>query len=301
MAHLKSALRGLLLVLPLVLLVGHGGYYLLKTATASSGFRLTLAGNADRWFAGKKVSLVIGDSRMMDGFNASQANAENSDLAVVNLAFNGLEMADSRAVLSSFLRNCDCQVDQVVINAGGLENETPGTSDMEVYAAAFDASLRPGLFVDNRSRNLSLRALPLLYFNNEMFLRSLYYLIKGADDQDHKNYYRLFIPDTLPAGPPKHADINRGELNALVALLASANSRLSIVLPPHHPVYTDSRNNYQGYINEVKRLADSVGASFYDHSRLYANRTDYFADRLHLHASGQVAYTQHLTNHVLQR
>lgn len=301
MAHLKSALRGLLLLVPLVLLVGQGGYTLLKIATASSGFRLTIAGNADRWFAGKKVSLVIGDSRMMDGFNASQANAENPDLAVVNLAFNGLEMADSRAVLSSFLRNCDCQVDQVLINAGGLENETPGTSDMEVYAAAFDPSLRAGLFADNRARNLSLRALPLLYFNNEMFLRSLYYLLKGGDDQDHKNYYRLFIPDTLPAGPPKHADINPVELNKLAELLATAHSRLSIVVPPHHPVYTDSRNNYQGYVDEVKELARGLGANFHDHSRLYATRTEYFADRLHLHAEGQAAYTRYLAKHVLRQ
>ena len=299
MAHLKSALRGLLLVIPLALAVGHGGYYLLKIATASSGFRLTIAGNADHWFSGKKVSLIIGDSRMMDGFNATLANAENSDLAVVNLAFNGLEMADSRAMLSSFIRNCDCEVDQVVINAGGLENETPGTSDMEVYAAAFDPSLRAGLFADNRARNLSLRALPLLYFNNEMFLRSLYYLIKNTDDQEHKNHYRLFIPNTLPPGPPKHADINPSELKNLAEFLATADSHLSIVLPPHHPVYTDSRNNYQGYINEVSGLARSVGASFYDHSRLYATSTEFFADRLHLHANGQAAYTRYLATHVL--
>ncbi len=291
-----------LCVILIILIAGQAGFFLLKEVVANSGFRLAMGANADQYFAGENVSLLIGDSRMMDGINARKVS-ERSSNQVFNLGFNGLEIPDIIAVIRTFYKQCDCKVNKLIINAGSLEDYEKGTSEIERFMSAFNSELANEILAENSALRYSSIVFPLLKFNNEVFLRSLFYVIKGEDDQSHGNSYHFKIPETIMkslTAKTKKSYIDETRLDKLIKLTSENGTELIIILPPHHPVYTENRKGFDSYLSEVRQTVESRNIKFLDHSRVITDGENKFADLIHLNINGQDIYSDYFYKTVIK-
>src|SRR2546426_1537305 len=105
MKHLRVAFLTLASAIALFWVVSEGTYELLKTLVGRSQFRLAVAMNASR-FSGQDVSLLVGDSRIMDGVNAALVSAKEGRATIYNAAFNGVEYPEAFAIVEGFISSC---------------------------------------------------------------------------------------------------------------------------------------------------------------------------------------------------
>ena len=303
--HLSYFVKYAGVALGIFIVVGQLGFFALKPLVERSNFRIAVAGNADKKLGAKKLILLTGDSRLMDGFNARKANQEyDGGEFVYNFAFNGLRFADSVFIVETVMKKCSGRISKVYINAQGLEDETLGTSELQVFVSAFNTDLIGRMNDKSWVFKESLKLLPLLHFNNEVFQRSVYYTLINGDDQDHGNAYNFKIHARMIEGIKKsetHFAANKRKVALFVRYLKGQGAELVILLTPFHGTYILNRLNFQKYVKEIQELADSVGVDCYDHSSLFLDKPEYFADMLHMNVSGQKAYTEYLVNHVFKK
>lgn len=301
--HLRVGLWTFATVTVLFWVVSLSTYQLLKTVVSHSQFRLAVTMNASR-FAGQRVTLLVGDSRMMDGINAAVLAGKGSNGVVFNAAFNGVEYPEALAEVEGFVDSCGCHLNKVIIDETALWEESPGVSETEVFLATFLDSAKNRVLVRDPMKGWFLRLFPAIHFNNEVTIRSLYYLMLGRDDQDHGNSYRFRVPKDHVLRIGTERKINQiavVDIKRLVGLVAKADGKLVVVIPPHHPAYTSGRVGFVEYVESVKRVVEEADALFQDHSRLFSDHPEYFADLIHLHTDGQAAYSQYLAAHILQQ
>jgi hypothetical protein len=303
MKHLRVALLMFAVVTAFFFVVSMSIYVTLKSIIGHSQFRLAVAMNAGQ-LSGKRVSLIVGDSRMMDGIDASRLSGRNGLGAVYNAAFNGVHYYEALATAEGFIGSCRCQLNKVLIDETSLWQEEPGVSETEVFLAAFLQSAMDRIRSRDPKKAWFLRIFPALHFNNEVTLRSLYYLILNRGDQDQGNSYRFRLPKNrvTPIGAAAKVNrIDKADIKRLIDVVAGAGGKVIVVIPPHHPAYTDLRLGYAEYIQSVRQTVLDAGASFQDDSRLFVDHPDYFSDLIHLHTDGQAAYVRHLAEGPLLR
>jgi hypothetical protein len=301
MKHLRVALLTITAAAILFIIVSYSAQEFFKTILRYSQFRLTVAMNANR-FTGQTVSLIVGDSRMMDGVNAAELNKQHSIGTVYNAAFNGVEYPEALDIVQGFVASCGCELSTVLIDESALWEETPGVSETEIFLSGFSDYAKDLLRMRDPRKAWYLNIFPALYFNNEVTLRSLYYLVMQRDDQDHGNSYRFRVPKNRIASIGTEPKINRitvSDVQRMAKIVAEAHGKLVVVIPPHHPVYTSGRMGYGEYVESVKQVVLQAGAQFQDHSRLYSDHPEYFADLIHLHIDGQKEYSRYLSKHTL--
>lgn len=302
MQHLRVAAITFIAAGAVFWLVGLGTYAGLKAVVAHSPFRLAVATNAAR-FAGQTINLVVGDSRLMDGVNAEQINTARGRVVVFNAAFNGIEYPEALTVVEAFIQTCQCHLGKVLIDETALWEETPGVSETEAFLAAFDAAAEERLSLRDPRRARILEIFPAIHFNNEVTLRSLYYLAAGTSDQDHGNTYRFRVPKNKTATIGTTAKVNHlkaDDVAAMVRKVEAAGGSLLVVVPPHHPAYTEGRVGFTDYIASVRKEVLEAGAEFQDDSRHFVDRPDVFSDLIHLHVDGQYLYSRYLMERVFQ-
>jgi hypothetical protein len=269
-----------------------------------SGFRLATATAGASRFDGKTLDLLIGNSQLMDGLNAEEMNRKLGGRKVFNAAFNGLYSPALLAVAETFMENCRCKVERIFVNAGAMEDESPGTSEAEIFVAASNPKYAATVLEDQKSRQFSSRFLPALYYNNEMFHRSFYYWALQRDDQGHGNDYKFRIPPISPkqlGGSQKKAQIDHPRLEQFNRIARMHGARIVAVLPPLHPLYVENRIGYAEYREQVKTELQRYGIELLDHSADVVTSPDGFADLIHMNLSGQRQYSQYFVDHVLGR
>lgn len=300
--HLLSMGKALTLLLLLLGSVAWAGFLALRPVIGHSNFRLALAADAQRRFAGRTVTLIVGDSRLMDGVNAAQVNAENPKELVFNAAFNGLEFRDVRAVVTAFAGSCKCRLKRVVVDETALEDLTPGVSDVRIFLSGFNRDVQETIKSDDAVRYWGVRAFPLVHFDNELTHRSLYYLLQGGDDQGHGNDYHFRVSNSVIHGlvkSEKTSTIDAAMVSAFVRDLHERGTHLAVVVVPQHGVYVRNRRGYSRYRADVGSLVNAAGAEYYDHAALFEDQPDFFADLIHLNLDGQRMYSRYLARTVI--
>lgn len=293
MTHLLKLLRYAALTLVTFVAVSWVIAPVISFVMERSGFRLAMAGSSVR-FEGQAVHVVVGDSRLMQGFNAKQANKQ-SEATYVNLAYNGLESADLLAIVDTFVSSCRCDVKSVTVNAGALRDDESGVTDVQIFMASFHKALVDRVFASDQTRRWFVRMLPLLHYNNEVFHRSLFYFLRQQDDQDYSTSYSVRLTEGLAAElaeqPMTGARFHQQGLSDLSQMVRDAGAPLTLVVAPHHPMWTEYRGGFRTYVETVADAAASNNVRFFDHSTLLPESEDY-SDIRHLNRSGQLKYTE---------
>lgn len=303
--HAKIFFQWLAFIAAIFLTVSYLGNLTAQQVVMHSGFRLAMAANGGNYFTKRKLHVAIGNSQLMDGLNANQINQQRRDIRFLNLAFNGLESPDLVAVLATFYKTCSCTVDRLYVNAGALTDETPGTSEVEVFMSAFNRELLTDILQDQPHMRFALSILPLLHFNNEVFHRSIYYWLQRNDDQGHGNAYRFRIPaitQNQAREVRKSAVIDKPRTERIVNIARANHTELIVVVPPFHPLYLEKRaDTFQAYLTQLRAELAKFDVPVLDHSAHIVTRHEDFADLIHLHLDGQKTYSQYFSEQVIPR
>lgn len=303
--HIKYLLFLIGLILFSFLFIGNIIFNSIKPIVLKSGFRISVAGAGLKTINNNNFYIFVGDSRIMDGFNAYLANkSSRSKFFTYNFAFNGVEFRDSIFIIKNIIKSTNCKIKRVYINAQVFEKETEEkSSDLQVFLTSFDRSLIDELSKKSIFYKLSLKLFPLISYNNEHFLRSIWYYMKGTSDQDAGNDYKFKVHETMLARlnkeMPKHNKLDVGYIDEIIKLTQSNNIELIVIYPPVHGKYIQNRLNFAGYIDELHSVFSIHNIRFYDHSSLFQSNDDYFSDLMHLNKNGQSEYTNFLTNNFL--
>ena len=301
--HFTVFAKWIVAVVTIFLTVAYLGGLLARQIVGHSGFRLALAANGANKFSGKKLHVAIGNSQLMDGLSADQINKKRPDIKFLNLAINDLRTSDLIAIMETFYRGCDCKVERLYVNAGSLEEEKDGTLDVRVFLSAFNPDLLEKIREIEPGMKWSLKALPLLHFNNEVFHRSLYYWLLGRDDQGHGNDYKFRLPKVAPnrlGGTQKKVMIDFPQLTKMLEITRAHHTEMIVIVPPFHPVYVENRIGFADYVKQFQNELAPFNVPFMDHSAGVVESYNGFSDLVHMNNDGQKTYSDYFSTQVIR-
>ena len=197
MRHTWYPVKAVLLVTLLFIAVNQAVFPVLKAAIIDSKFRAVIAGNAASYVSqGQRLTLFIGDSRIMGGIDPAvfMSGADGKD--AYNLAFNGLYLEDLQLLLGAFIQSCNCRMEYVYANPAIFLREQQGiqqVSALHRFLSAIDPDAMQAVWKKDVVYAVTMRLFPLLHFNNEFFMRALYYGLTGKDDQERASDYRFTL------------------------------------------------------------------------------------------------------------
>jgi len=283
---------------------------LLKPLIGMSKFRLAVAGNAKEVTPDvENVYLFIGNSRIMGGVSTNYYKNFNKNIRYYNLAYNGLTFADIVALINAFRNSCECNIDTVIINAGVLpklekaQRKNEEISNVQIFLSAFNYELQDTIGKLDPAVGTKLSLFPLLHFNNELFLRSLYYLATNKDDQDYSNNYSISLTNRMIKRLQREkisADIDKNRLSLFVNDFNRHGIKLIVVVPPFHQAYVENVQGLGKYMEAVQRVTEELHLGFQDHAQLFMDKNNFFSDPKHLNTSGQKEYSNYLLETLLK-
>lgn len=272
---------------------------LLKAAISDSKFRAVVAANASAYIArGQQVTLFIGNSRIMGGIHPG--SIKDADGTVYNLAYNGLYLEDLRLMLDAFIKSCDCRVDYVYANPDIFQTRqegVQGVSELQRFLSGFDPAALKAVQRQDAVYAAAMRLFPLLHFNNEFFLRALYYRVTGNDDQNHASDYKFTINREVERRLQELSvddELDDEALQELRDFLTRSGIRLVVIEPPYHRVYLDNVPGFEAAQSGIKATMADAGVSYFDHSGLFYDQPELFSDPLHLNRAGQRQYSRYI-------
>ncbi|MDB4516431.1 hypothetical protein N9089_02390 [Crocinitomicaceae bacterium] len=299
MNHIWYLLKAAVLVMLVFVAANQLAFPLLRAAIADSKFRAVVAANAGSYIdSGQRVTLFIGNSRIMGGINPGSISDAGG--VAYNLAYNGLYLDDLRLMLDAFMRSCDCQVEYVYANPDIFRvrpDGSHGVSELQRFLSGFDAPAMRAVQDRDAVFATAMRLFPLLHFNNEFFLRALYYSITGRDDQHHGSDYKITISREMELrlrDTPLDAELDSAALQELRTWLSGVGARLVVIEPPYHRAYLGNVPDFEVAQSEIKATVTGAGISYLDHSGLFYDRPGLFSDPLHLNREGQRQYSRYI-------
>ena len=299
MNHIWYLLKSVVLVLLVFVAANQLTFPLLKTAISESKFRAVVAANASSYIAnGQQVTLFIGNSRIMGGIDPG--SIRHAGGAAYNLAYNGLYLDDLRLLLDAFIRSCNCQVEYVYANPDIFQvsqDNINGISELQRFLSAFEPAAMKSVQHKDAVYAAAIRLFPLLHFNNEFFLRALYYSVTGKDDQHHGSDYKIAISREMELrlrDTPLDAELDPDALQELRDYLANIGARLFVIEPPYHRVYLENVPGFEVLHTEIRDTMADADVKYLDHSELYYEQPGLFSDPLHLNRDGQREYSKYI-------
>ena len=300
MRHIGYPLKAVMLVLLVFIAVNHAAFPLLKASIAGSQFRAVVAASAsDDAFRGKRVTLFIGNSRIMGGIDPKAVMAGSAGRVAYNLAYNGLYLEDLLLLLDAFIHSCDCTVESVYANPDIF---SPWEDEGEVTdLQRFLSALYPGAMQAVRQKDAVYAAIlqlfPLLHFDNEFFLRALYYRLTGRSDQGYANDFSFAVTPGVVRRLADLTQVSRPDISAVkkcAATLAGSGIRLVLIEPPYHAIYIENVPGFAETHAAMEKALAGAGVAYFDHSRIFEDYPELFADPLHLNRAGQKRYSSYL-------
>ncbi len=302
MKHTWYLAKAVLLVTLLFIAVNQAAFPVLKAAIINSKFRVIIAGNASSYLdPGQRLTVFIGNSRIMGGIDPAAVVPGTDGRMAYNLGYNGLYLEDLQLMLDAFVRSCDCRVESVYANpAIFLRAEQGGQeiSALQRFLSAVDPGAMQAVEEKDAVYAVMLRLFPLLHFNNEFFLRALYYSLTGKDDQEGANEYRFTltreVQDRL-AGLTHDPDLDRESIEGFRLHLARSGMRLVLIQPPYHRAYIDNSSGFAAANTDLANTIAGTGVDYHDHSGLFYDQPELFADPIHLNRAGRHQYSTYLS------
>jgi len=301
MKHIGHLVKAVILVTLLFIVVNQAAFPVLKAAIIDSKFRVVIAGNASTYLdPGQQLTLFIGNSRIMGGIDPTVVMSGADGKSGYNLSFNGLYLEDLQLMLDAFIQSCDCRVEYVYANPAIFLHEQQGNQEITAlhrFLSAVDPDAMQAVQEKDAVYAVTMRLFPLLHFNNEFFLRALYYSMTGRNDQDRVIAYRFTltreVQDRL-AALTLDSDLDRESIENFRSHLASSGIRLVLVQPPYHRAYIENVPGFAAKNSDWKNAIAGTGVDYLDHSDLFTDQPELFADPVHLNRAGQQQYSRYL-------
>jgi len=301
MRHIWYPAKAVILVTLLFIAVNQAVFPVLKAAIIDSKFRVVIAGKASTYLnPGQRLTLFTGNSRIMGGIDPAVVMSGADGKAGYNLSFNGLYLEDLQLMLDAFVQSCDCRVEYVYANPAIFLREQQGNQEISAlhrFLSAVDQDAMQAVQEKDAVYAVTMRLFPLLHFNNEFFLRALYYSLTGRDDQDRASDYTFTltreVEDRLAALTPD-SDLDRESIEDFRLHLAKSGIRLVLVRPPYHRVYIENVPWFAAANSDWKNAIAGTGVDYLDHSGLFLDRPGLFSDPIHLNRAGRQQYSRYL-------
>lgn len=301
MQHIAYVLKAVTVVIGVFIVTNYVGFSLLKSFVSDSRFRVVVAADAANYLEqNQPVNLFIGNSRIMGGIDSTTFSEGRNNIEAYNLAYNGLYLNDLQMLLTAFMRSCSCAVAVVyahpdIFQGSAAHNQI--ASSLHKFLSAFNLEALSDWKNRDPLSGLAVEFFPLLHFNNEFFLRAFYYKVFRKDDQDHGNNYTFVVTREterrlveMPPAPSLQMDV----IESLKARLAATGTALVIIQPPYHKAYIDNVPDFHNVHEKMASKFAERGIDYFDHSRLFYDQPELFADPIHLNREGQQRYSRYL-------
>jgi hypothetical protein len=293
-------------------LVGYCGDLLIKPIVGMSGFRLSISGKKDIPIDNiDNTLLFMGNSRVMGGVNSKDLNRYNKNKNYYNLAYNGLVYADISALIDTYLNSFEGKVTTVFLNSMVLpqkknknDEKIETVSDVQIFLSAFNMKLQDKISKKDTKLGIKLSLFPLLHFNNELFLRSIYYLAVNKNDQDYANNYKVKLTSMMIERLKRtrfNCFLDIKEVEKFKKKLNARGIQLVVITFPFHLAYIKNVKGFKQSMENILLITDKLHIKYYDHSELYIKKNEFFSDPQHLNMAGQKKYTQYLNEFVLNK
>lgn len=302
MKHTWYLIKAILLVTLVFIAVNQAAFPVLRAVIIDSKFRVIIAANASTYLEpGQRLTVFIGNSRIMGGIDPAVVTSGTDGRVAYNLGYNGLFLEDLQLLLDAFVRSCDCRVDSVYANPAIFLRAEQGNQEISALQR-FLSAVDPGAMQAVQEKDpvyaVMLHLFPLLHFNNEFFLRALYYSLTGKDDQEGANEQKFTLTPEVQdrlAGWTHDPDLDRESIERFRLSLARSGMRLVLIQPPYHRAYIDNVPGFAAANAELANTIAGTGVDYHDHSGLFYDQPDYFADPIHLNRAGRHQYSTYLS------
>jgi hypothetical protein len=125
----------------------------------------------------------------------------------------------------------------------------------------------------------------------------LYYSLTGKDDQEGANEYSFTLTPEIQdrlAHMTHDPDLDRESIARFRSYLARSGMRLVLIQPPYHRAYMDNVPGFAAANAARNNTIAGTGVDYYDHSGLFIDRPELFADPIHLNRAGRHQYSTYL-------
>lgn len=234
-----------------------------------------------------KTILCIGNSRAVNSMYTPYIN-KYYNVNSYNLAYNGLTIDIIKIFLEDYLQRHHVPElvfieISVIMNTFSIANY----ADFNMYSNK-SVQLKEKIKQTDKTKFLITHFFPILRYNNELLLRSLYYINK-TDDQTWINRYKISeeLRNEVMKMPELQMEIKQQDLLILketIQKLTNKNIKVCLYLAPYLPEYLLKIQNIQQVLHIVEDITETLVIDLSD----YLQQTEFFADRIHTNEEGAI-------------
>ena len=266
----------------LIVFISQIGFYYALNAIFSnySDFRF------NRYFKNDNFDIfILGNSRAVNSVNERQGSIL-SGKKVINLAYNGMPNNNIIDFVDDINEKYTGKL--IYIEISSLFEKSNSSNEYSFY-------MDKSKFIFSRFENTRYRYIKLLSYNNEFFLRNLYYLNRSDQDWSNQNVINEPILKNIAKVKPFNLINERHQFEERIQLIQSKcdakGNKLIYFLAPYFPTYLSKARDY----DDLKKVFLKRKLAFVDLNQ-YLLPVSYYADRVHTNSQGAAFLTQNLFN-----
>ena len=240
----------------------------------------------NRYFKNDNFDIfILGNSRAVNSVNERQGSIL-SGKKVINLAYNGMPNNNIIDFVDDINEKYTGKL--IYIEISSLFERSNSSNEYSFY-------MDKSKFIFSRFENTRYRYIKLLSFNNEFFLRNLYYLNRSDQDWSNQNVINEPILKSIAKVKPFNLINERHQFEERIQLIQSKcdakGNKLIYFLAPYFPTYLSKARDY----DDLKKVFLKRKLAFVDLNQ-YLLPVSYYADRVHTNSQGAAFLTQNLFN-----
>ena len=238
--------------------------------------------------------VVLGNSRAVNMIYAPDTESELKT-PVFNLGFNSQSMEQAEALLLDYLEHND-KPSMVIIELTCMGGSDRLLDNFKFYCK--NSSRFQDMLTHYKPKTALFCKISHLYaFNNQMFLRSLYYLNRSDQNWINQGQISQTIIDSIPNSEidePKFKTWNQKALARIIKISEESNIPLRLVVAPYVPEYFKRFPNFSKWLNNIE---DTVGTKhrIWNYTTTITDMSC-FADRIHTNKKGSKVLLDILIN-----
>jgi hypothetical protein len=277
---MHSSIKFLLLFIPALFLGDRAIAAALSHVTLSSHDRYV------KVYTGRAPAdvLIVGNSRADNHFPPALLE-QKAGVKAVNLGLGGVSLVIAEALVQDYIDH-NGRPKLLIVEPSALTVDPAVIGDMRLFAAYSERM--SGLVRHYMPKfHYAAKVFHTFQYNNEMFLRAAYNVVKPPTDRLHEGTIHPALMEVLKnrgAYSLVNYPDNEPALTRLVKLAEQQGVQVAVVLSPYLPVQLGKIKNYDAWRAQVAKLVGS-------HARVldYGGRvqdTAMFMDGVHLNGKG---------------